>query len=162
MSSTPSEMTPRTPTWYDDYLTSFLSSEAHAFILHKDIDGYAYESLSQRRFLISTLARKRIVVCYDLAHGITFPDEAMRREALTLLNGTEGPAPEIDPFEQALAGIGSADSAPEDPFAVRKPLDAMQLLERLLRSNEARGKVAVILDYADKISPATGRQHDGC
>ena len=145
--------TAMTPSWYQDYLTSFLAAEAHAFILHKDIDGYAYELLSQRRFLISMLAKKRIVVCFDLARGITFPDEAMRTEALALLNTADAPVSEVDPFERALAGIGSQDSAPEDPFATRKPLDAMQLLERLLRAKEGKGKVAVIIDYADKIMP---------
>ena len=134
------EMQATTPLWYQDYLTSFLAAEAHAFILHKDIDGYAYESLSQRRFLISALAKKRIVVCFDLARGITFPDEAMRTEALALLNTADAPAPEIDPFERALAGIGSQDSDPEDPFATRKPLDAMRLLERLLRAKEGKGR----------------------
>lgn len=153
MNSTTANETATTPLWYQDYLTSFLAAEAHAFILHKDIDGYAYESLSQRRFLVSMLAKKRIVVCFDLARGITFPDEAMRKEALTLLNTADAPAPEIDPFERALAGIGSQDSDPEDPFAVRKSLDAMRLLERLLRAKEGKGRVAVIVDYADKIMP---------
>ncbi len=155
MNSTPVNSEGTIPTWYQDYLTSFLASEAHAFILHKDIDGYAYESLSQRRFLIGVLAKKRIVVCFDLARGITFPDEAMRPEALALLNTADEPtnAPEIDPFERALAGIGSQDSTPDDPFATRKPLEAMQLLERLLRAKEGKGRVAVIIDYADKIMP---------
>jgi transitional endoplasmic reticulum ATPase len=156
------EMQATTPLWYQDYLTSFLAAEAHAFILHKDIDGYAYESLSQRRFLVSMLAKKRIVVCFDLARGITFPDEAMRTEALALLNTADAPAPEVDPFERALAGIGSQDSDPDDPFATRKLLDAMRLLERLLRAKEGKGRVAVIIDYADKIMPPqeTGNMAD--
>jgi SpoVK/Ycf46/Vps4 family AAA+-type ATPase len=152
------EITQQLPLWYEEYRTSFLSSEAHAFILHRDLEGYAYELLSQRRFLISTLARTRpVIACYNIATGIWFPDEAMRKEALRLLRpaGEEVTANlEVDPFEQALAGIGSPDSAPEDPFSVNKPFAALQVLEQLLRVKDGKGKVAVILDYADKLMPA--------
>src|SRR5579871_4076693 len=151
------ETTRQFPGWYEEYRTSFLSSEAHAFILHKDIDGYAYELLSQRRFLVATLARTRsVIICYNIATGITFPDEAMRKEAVRLLGATgEDPASvEVDPLERALAGIGSPDSAPDDPFAVSKPFAALSVLEQLMRIPEAKGKVAVILDYADKLMPA--------
>src|SRR5436309_1278319 len=125
-STTPKEETAQTPSWYQDYLTSYLAAEAHAFILHEDIDGYAYETLSQRRFLISTLAQKRsVVVSYDLARGIVFADPAMRKTALAYLkeDEEETPTPQSNAFEAALAGIGPTDNVEQDdPFTVRKPL----------------------------------------
>src|SRR2546423_14049248 len=117
------------PVWFDEYLNSFVASEAHGFIPYGDISGYAHESLSHRGFLLITLtSRRQVVVCYDRARGITFPDPNMREKALAFLGSgqSENPTQQADPFESALAGIGGPDQQDSyDPFAVRKPLDAL-------------------------------------
>src|SRR5438445_7544509 len=125
------------PNWYEEYRTSYSAGEAHGFILHRDIDGYIPEMMSQRRFLIASLAQKRsVVVCYDLARGIHFPDPVMESEARKLLPDQE--EREVDPIEQALAGIGDADTSGPDPFAAKKPLEALRVIEQLLRSREGK------------------------
>ena len=43
-------------------MTSFLSSEAHGFLLYGDINGYAYEGVSNRVYLLSALGSRREVV----------------------------------------------------------------------------------------------------
>ncbi len=179
----PQEQTARMPSWYQDYQMSFGAAEAHAFILYGDIDGYVQETLSQRRFLVTMLAQKReVVVLYDLAGGITFADEAMRKIALGYLKkekeeeitidefeqrlGTEGDrlqarigsrAPTQDEFREALANVGIGPSQDteeeEDPFAARRPLDALRILETLMRATDAKGNVAVLVDYSDKVMP---------
>src|SRR5436305_521717 len=63
----------QTPAWFQEYLTSFLSANAHGFILYGDISGYAYESVSHTGYLLAALSAKRdVVACYDRATGITF------------------------------------------------------------------------------------------
>jgi AAA+ superfamily predicted ATPase len=149
----------RIPAWYTQYYRSFIASEAHGFILYGDFYGLAYENISHRGFLIAELAKRRsIIVSYDMARGIQFADPSMREAALTLLQMSEDGEEEADepaapdPFQKALAGIGNDEAqAPEDPFAVTKPIQALRLLEKLMRKGdkEYRGKVAVIIEYAD-------------
>ena len=146
------------PTWYyRDYLTSFMSSEAYCFVLHGDVAGYAYESLSQRAFLLAALAGKcEVVATYNRATGIGFANPSMREKAMKLLNLDEQPVKKDDPFDVAsLLGQGSSQQQEaQDSFSqARRPADAMALLERLLRARGSKGKVAVVIDYADTICP---------
>ncbi|MGH2505871.1 MAG: AAA family ATPase [Ktedonobacteraceae bacterium] len=144
------------PAWYQDYYTSFLSAEAHSFLLYGDVVGLAHENVSHRGFLIAQLAQRRnVIVNYDIARGFTFPDPSMRENALALLNTSlPGQPVEVDPFEQALAGVGgSQGNKPNDPFQVNKPLQALRLIEQLLRAENGRGQVAVLIEYADALLP---------
>ena len=146
------------PEWYSDYYRRFMASEAHCFILYGDIHGLAYENKSHKGYLIGQLAARRpIILCYDVARGITFPDPAMREDALTLLTGGEQDSQpeEADPFQAALAGL-SGDSQGEvkaDPFAADKPLKAFRIIERILQADAAKKQVAVIIEHTDQILP---------
>lgn len=143
----------RVPPWFSVFSAAFSSGEAHAFLLHGDLSGYAYEAVGQRAFLIHTVAtRRKVVAIYHRASGITFSDDAMRVQALALL-GIEQDAPPRDPVATALASL-SGQSPPSDLFAqARRPVDALSLLERLLRAPGGQGAVAVIIDYADTLCP---------
>ena len=148
------------PIWYQDYYRSFLASEAHGFLLYGDVHGLAHENISHRGFLIAQLAKRRsVILCYDVARGITFPDPTMREDALALLNSPSGEPreSEVDPFESALAQIGNQDTGdePNDPFAVNKPIQALRIIERLLRAERGKGQVAVLIEYADALCPPT-------
>src|SRR2546430_17656690 len=108
------------PAWYEEFRYNYNAGTAHGFIIHGDIDGYIPEGASEKKFLISTLAKRwPIIVCFDLAHGIYFADETMRKDAIKLLPGGQQDEGDI---EQALAGIGDPDSGPKDPFSTKKPL----------------------------------------
>jgi|SRR5579883_108275 SpoVK/Ycf46/Vps4 family AAA+-type ATPase len=147
------------PPWYQDYQRRFLSAEAHVFILYGDVTGLAYENMSHRGYLISQLAARRsVIVQYDVARGITFPDEAMRENALALLQMVpESVSP--DPITAALAGLSGdgTESSAQDPFAVSKPLQALRLIERLLQAEGAQRQVAVMIEHVDAILPPAGK-----
>jgi DNA polymerase III delta prime subunit len=143
------------PKWFQDCWDSYVASESHCFAIYGDIDGYAYGTLPHRRFLSATFSQEgqnRIVMLYNLAQGIHFANENMREEAIKLLPDSQDEA-DIDPISQALAGIGESDSGPRDPFSTKKPLEAFQIMEQILRSDGGKKKVAVIVDYTDKIMP---------
>jgi SpoVK/Ycf46/Vps4 family AAA+-type ATPase len=145
-----------TPAWFRQFTTSFTAGEAHAFIVHGDINGYAHQGVTQRGLLLASLSGKRdVVAIYTLGRGIAFHFETMRETAKNLL-GLEAAAPQqANPLAAAIAGISGGQGADEDadPFtSARRPTAALELLERLLLAPRAKGKVAVIIEGADLIS----------
>src|SRR5579883_407116 len=80
------------PAWLTECNQSFSAAEAHVFLLHGDIAGYAAPDRTQRDFLVQWMAeQRRIVARYDRASGITFPYDQLtgkdlhRREARRLV-----------------------------------------------------------------------------
>jgi hypothetical protein len=145
------------PAWFRQFQTSFVAGEAHAFIVSGDINGYAYEGVTQRGLLVSSLASTReVVAIYTRGRGITFPAPSMREAAMRLLGMEAVGAAAANPLAAALAGLaGGQGAADDDPFtAARRPAAALDLLERLLLAAPAQGHIAVILDGADLISAA--------
>lgn len=143
-----------TPAWFRQFTASFMAGEAHAFILHGDINGYAHEGVTQRGLLLASLSGKRdVVAVYTLGRGVTFPVPSMRDAAMRLLGMENASAQASNPLTAALAGINGGESDDDDPFAgARRPTAALELLERLMLAGGAKGKVAVILEGADLIS----------
>jgi transitional endoplasmic reticulum ATPase len=146
-----------TPAWWREYATSWTAGEAHAFLLYGDISGYAHEGVSQRRYLMGALSTntRSVVAIYNRASGITFAAESMREKALALIGSSPSASQQSggNVFGAALAGLGPQNSQ-QDPFAsARQVGPALSLLEQLLTAEAGRGKVAVILDYADLIIP---------
>jgi SpoVK/Ycf46/Vps4 family AAA+-type ATPase len=144
------------PAWFlDDVITPFTAGIAHGFILCGDVWGATIQGISQRRFLQQVLvqAKLEIVAYYNRACGITFPLESMLSKAEELCTGTT-PSVESDPFNSVLDAAGMGVQPKGDQFsAARRPLDALALLEQLLRSPSGRRKVAVIIDFADLLCP---------
>lgn len=159
------EVRATTPAWFDAYVTTYVAGAAHGFILTGDIYGFTTDGISQRTFLEKALAEKRtVVVRYDRAQGFSFVLDSMRNEAGDLLTAqpkarTSDQAAmldEISSFFEKQQGIDTTLTG-ANPFASGageiRTGDALRLLERLLRSPKAKGKVAVLLDYADLICP---------
>lgn len=160
---------PQAPSWFSAYARSFMAAEAHAFLLHGDVDGTAYESLSQRGVLLSALAAShQVVAVYHVSvdRGITLfePDgvitvgdqQTTRRERALALIG-QG-ADKAKPAAQggsmaALLGQLGPQSAPQgDPFTqANRPTEALALLGQLLQGGTRAA--AVVLDYADTLVP---------
>lgn len=154
------------PTWINQYIESFRSGEAHAFLIHGDVDGTAYEAVAQRGLLLAALAQKReVVAVYHRAGGIELynADEQItigervttrRQRALDLAGlGVATPQSANNPMAAALAQLGQTAPSSDPLAGARRPLDALDLLDKLLRADAGRGKVAVILDYADTLCP---------
>lgn len=151
------EASSQLPAWFDEVITTFMAGVAHGFILSGDVWGATIQGISQRRFLQQVLvdARREVVAYYSRACGITFPLASMREKAERMLATGNAPAADPNPLNAVLdqAGIGVQPTG--DQFsAARRPLDALALLEQLLRAPEGRGRVAVIIDFADFLSPA--------
>jgi len=146
-------------TWYGEYDTSFRSGIAHGFILTGDVRGLNTEGVSQRSFLISALAQKyKVVVLYNRALGFSFPPvlESARQAANEFLSmQPAGQSARVSALrEQVRQSMNSPVETSNDQFSgVPRPLEAVRLLERLLRSEKARGQVAVIIDHAEHLCP---------
>lgn len=96
MSSTSQQQQP--PAWFQQFSQSFVAGEAHAFIVHGDVNGYAHEGVTHRGLLTSALASRRTVVAiYTLGRGITFPTPTMRDAAMRLLGLASPVAPDANP-----------------------------------------------------------------
>ncbi|PWU23894.1 hypothetical protein C5B42_01370 [Candidatus Cerribacteria bacterium 'Amazon FNV 2010 28 9'] len=154
------------PGWFEEYKETYVAGAAHGFILSGDIYGFTAGGVSQRGYLEAALAEKReIVVRYDRARGFSFVlEEAMRAKAGKLVGTKSGQlskdgAAMVEAMDTFFKGQGMEGDFGEgsDPFAGQpQPVEALRLLEALLRSPKARGKVAIIVDFAELLCPNTG------
>ncbi|GHO82292.1 AAA family ATPase [Dictyobacter formicarum] len=153
------------PAWYREFSTLFGAGAGHCFILYGDVHGVtSLRGASQLRFMQGILhtERRTIIAYYHRAIGITFPLPSMRTEALALLGPDWTVPTSDDDLSAALdaAGLSSRTALASDVFSgARRPREALAILEALLRAGgpEMRGRVAVILDGADLICPATSK-----
>ncbi|BCL79562.1 ATP-binding protein [Ktedonobacteria bacterium brp13] len=153
------------PAWYREFSTLFGAGAGHCFILYGDVHGVtSMRGASQLRFMQGILhtERRNIIAYYHRAIGITFPLPSMRADALALLGSDWTLPPSDDDFSAALdaTGITVRTASQGDVFSsARRPREALAVLESLLRAGgpEERGRVAIILDGADLICPATSK-----
>lgn len=151
------------PGWYREFRTLFDAGAGHCFILYGDVHGVtSMRGASQLRFMQGILhdERRDIVLYYHRAIGITFPLPSMRAQALELLGPDWSLPPAEDDFAAALeaSGLSGRSFSQQDVFrSARRPREALVVLEALLRAERAKGRVAVILDGADLICPATSK-----
>lgn len=151
------------PGWYREFRALFSAGAGHCFILYGDVHGVtSMRGASQLRFMQGILhdGCRDIVVYYHRAIGITFPLPSMRALALDLLGPDWSPPLAENDFAAALdaSGLIGRSTSQQDVFSsARRPREALTVLEALLRAEQARGRVAVILDGADLICPATSK-----
>jgi transitional endoplasmic reticulum ATPase len=124
------------PAWLTtQVLDRYHSGSSHVFLLHgnvRDLQPTGETFLPLAASLRKLLARRAIVVSYDVSSGLVFPDAAREKA-----------------FRKAL-GL-KAGAIPADPAR------AMLLLDALLGSDRvAPGSVGVVLDYAHVLAPADG------
>ena len=164
--------TPMLPPWVGALINSYRSGESHAFIVHGDVDGTAYETVSQRRLIEMTALRqdlpaaerREVVLRYARSTGLTLyaPDEQITLEsgakvsrqtrALDLLGATA--AVPANPMQAALGALGTPAPAAGNILATTKSVaSALDLLTKLLLAPAGAGKVSVIIDYADSVVP---------
>ena len=144
--------------WWDELLVK--TRIAQAFILHFNTMDYASPEAPTRlpTYLTKKLSQCEIVAAYSLNHGITFSLESMKQKAseiLGLAKGQGNGAPTLD----ALQLVGAASST-DDQELPRSPVDALQLLDKLLRTPRPQGDgdgpppmVTVIIERAEFIVP---------
>jgi len=168
---------PRPPAWAE-YLTSlFQSAATNLYILHGNVRDYP-----RKRELLDEYLRKMavntarpVLAYYDRSSGWSFPLPSHRKAARKLVGqplpgdddkgeagGSTRPSAN-DPrtamqaaIRQATQGGGPRPGGgeQEDCFdQARRPAQALPLIEKLLTSKDGRGKVAVIINYAESIFP---------
>jgi transitional endoplasmic reticulum ATPase len=160
--SAPHQLPEASPTWYREFRKLFRAGAGHCFIISGDIHGVTSIGASQLRFMQSILHTdsRDVIAYYHRAVGITFPLESMRTRALEILGPDWTLPPSDDHLLAALdaSGIVSGAASQGDVFqSARNPREALAVLEHLLREDTARGRVAVIIDGADLICPATNK-----
>jgi transitional endoplasmic reticulum ATPase len=151
------------PTWYREFINMFRAGAGHCFLLSGDVHGVTVMGASQLQFMKAKLheGRRDIVISYHRAVGIQFTLPSERSEALRLLGPDWTLPASDDDLLTALdsSGVaGSAYGAEGDIFsAVRNPRQAIAVLEALLRHPLANGRIALIIDGADLLCPATSK-----
>lgn len=145
-------MSAKIPAWARTMLAKYDAGIAHMFTLHFNVADYAAGKMGMKAYLAKLwMAKgKEIVAYYDRASGITFALESMKEKALKLLGLDQQP-------DEALAALQAVGGAPPGGVSLpRSPGQALPLLERLLRAEDADGNpvgVAVIVEFAEAIAP---------
>ena len=125
----------RVPGWLEHgVLERYHAGSAHLFVLHgnvRDVYGFGDEEVPLADGLRRLTARRPVVVSYDVSAGLTFPDGEREKAFRRALGMRTGALP--------------ADAA-----------RALTLLDALVASDRcAPGSVAVILEYAHTLVPAS-------
>lgn len=116
--------------WFDELRAKYTAGVAHCFLLHGAVDDYVVPGVSLQNFLCLALGRTRdLIVCYNIAEGITFPAPSMRRNCMRWLELTP---PKLDPVAAALRRDTAPTTNQDDLLLPRAPVDALPLLERAL------------------------------
>jgi SpoVK/Ycf46/Vps4 family AAA+-type ATPase len=164
------------PAWANELVIKYQSNIAHAFLLHGNVPDYVggLAGQSLKNYLIESFSTRDIVVCWDRASGFTLPTAPMRQRFIDIAG-----IPLAGPSSSASATVRSgglasglnraaATTTGSDLAAIlekiRKPEDALDILSRVLHWRPPRKssgedpepfRVAVILDYAESVAPAT-------
>lgn len=156
------------PPWASELSIKYQSAIAHGFLLSGNVQDYVGGVPGQtlKSYLLSSFGERDVVVTWNRAQGFQLPTVEMRRLFVELV---DFPLPGAQSALPVVAGRGLAAglnqaagaTAPDLVAAlgkVRSPGDALDFLGRLLRAkttSQRSVRVAVILDYAESIAPAT-------
>lgn len=166
----------RPPKWADELAIKYQSNIAHAFLIHGNVPDYVGGLAGQtlKHYLIESFASRDLVICWDRASGFSLPTAPMRQHfveiaGIPIPGGSSASATSArggglaSGLNRAAATTGSGDLA-AILEKIRKTEDALDALSRVLhwRSPRKPGggeadpfRVAVILDYAESVAPAT-------
>jgi len=165
------------PAWANELAIKYQSNIAHAFLIHGNVPDYVGGLAGQtlKNYLIESFSSRDLVICWDRASGFSLPTAKMRQTfveiaGIPIPGGSPGGtgasvrgAGLASGLNRAAASTGSADLA-AILEKIRKPEDALDALSRVLHWRPSRKlggeepdpfRVAVILDYAESVAPAT-------
>ena len=137
------------PVWAQELSRTYQGGAVNTFLLHGSVhdlapvrDNNSLRFVGLKEFLIQTMfPRREIIVCYDQAAGIWFPDNAMREDFARVVKAVD-----------TVQGTNYTDRLP------REPARALPLIERFLRTrllDKPNYRAAVLLDYAHFVAPAS-------
>jgi len=142
-------MTTNLPVWAQELARTYQGGAVNTFILHGNVhdlepvrDGTGVRFVSLKDFLTATMFPQReMVVSYDQAAGIWFPNASMREDFARVTKAVD-----------TVQGTNFTDRLP------REPAKALPLIERFLRTrllDKPNYRAAILLDYAHFIAPAS-------
>jgi transitional endoplasmic reticulum ATPase len=157
------------PPWASELSIKYQSAIAHGFLLSGNVQDYVGGVPGQtlKSYLLSSFGERDVVVTWNRAQGFQLPTAEMRRLFVELVDFPLPANPSGLPIVAGRGGLASGlnqaagATAPDLVSAlgkVRSPGDALDFLGRLLRvktTPQRSARVAVILDYAESIAPAT-------
>lgn len=166
----------RPPTWADELAIKYQSNIAHAFLIHGNVPDYVGGLAGQtlKNYLIESFSSRDLVICWDRASGFSLPTAPMRQRFVEIagIPIPGGSSTSVPPgrggglasgLNRTAAATGGGDLA-AILEKIRKPEDALDALSRVLHWRGPRKpgggetdpfRVAVILDYAESVAPAT-------
>lgn len=138
-------------------LTAYLEGRATAFIFHYNVLDYVQPSKFMRLadYLVLALRTRDLIVMYDPARGIRFPDlrdqngksrTAQMEDTFRRVTGLDQQGP--DP----LAGLGLTTTNQKPPLP-KTPEVVLPLLGMVARSEEVRA--VIILEYMEYVIPTS-------
>ncbi|MGH2496540.1 MAG: AAA family ATPase [Ktedonobacteraceae bacterium] len=167
------------PLWAQELSARYRSGIAHAFLIHGNVQDYVggIAGQSLKNYLLASFAERDIVVYWHRAGGFFFPKAAMKKrfaEVVGLISSQPGTGSRSGGgLAAGMNALAGATGAGADPLAMvdqlgRQPLAALNLLNQLLHASQEQAKsrqpadtppapfrVAVVVDYAETIAPAT-------
>ena len=164
------------PAWANELVIKYQSNIAHTFLVHGNVRDYVggLAGQSLKNYLIESFSTRDLVVCWDRASGFSLPTAPMRQRFIDIagipLPGSSSTGAGAAARGGGLAGglnRAAAQTSGSDLAAIlekiRKPEDALDILSRVLHwrppkhagQDDTPFRVAVILDYAESIAPAT-------
>jgi AAA+ superfamily predicted ATPase len=137
------------PSWAQELARTYQGGVVNTFILHGNVhdlapvrepNGLSFVGLKE--FLTKSMfPRREMIVCYDQAAGIWFPQNAMRED-----------------FAKVVKAVDTVQGTTYSERLPREPARALPLIERFLRTrimDKLNYRAAVLLDYAHFVAPAS-------
>lgn len=143
--------------WAAELGQKYASGIAHVFVLHHNVQDYVAGVVGIGDYLRAMLAKRDLVISYDIAEGITFAgpeQEALFRQALGIDQQAKSWAADL--------GLNAKESKTQAKVALPcDPAQALPLLERALHLKAIKmadgsvihPRVAIIINWAEQIAP---------
>lgn len=163
------------PEWASELTIKYQSNISHAFLLHGNVQDYVAGLAGQslKGYLTDSFRGRDLVVSWDRANGFTLPTQKMRQKFIEIagIPVPNQPGAVQPPARSLASGLNRAATPANADLAailskIRNPSDALDALSQVLhwrppKRNEGGQevedpfRVAVVLDYAESIAPAT-------
>jgi transitional endoplasmic reticulum ATPase len=163
------------PEWASELTIKYQSNISHAFLLHGNVQDYVAGLAGQslKGYLTDSFRGRDLVVCWDRANGFTLPTQKMRQKFIEIagIPVPNQPGAAQPPARSLASGLNRTAAPANANLAailgkIRNPSDALDALSQVLhwrppkrmeggQEVEDPFRVAVVLDYAESIAPAT-------
>jgi transitional endoplasmic reticulum ATPase len=163
------------PEWASELTIKYQSNISHAFLLHGNVQDYVAGLAGQslKGYLTDSFRGRDLVVSWDRANGFTLPTQKMRQKFIEIagIPVPNQPGAAQPPARSLASGLNRTAAPANANLAailgkIRNPSDALDALSQVLhwrppkrvedgQEVEDPFRVAVVLDYAESIAPAT-------